>query len=175
VFVGRGIGAAAAAFGSSPLNDGLPRQAVAEWSGLAARESRAIIACIAALVALSGAALLRNYQMPKQDFSGAVQFLDGAEAEGAQVAVAGPSCFLFEPYFGRPWPCVATLDDWLQLGERQERVLVLHTLSEYIDDRPLLENLTTNCPLVRRFPGTLDGGDLIVCQRQDGALAASRP
>jgi 4-amino-4-deoxy-L-arabinose transferase-like glycosyltransferase len=125
----------------------------------------ALVALTLAFVAASSIGLPRNYRLPKQDFTGAVRYLDEAAVRGARVAAAGPACFPVERYFNRAsWRCLKTLDDWHQATSAPTRLLVVHTLTDYVDDPALGRALRTGCPELARFPGTLGGGDVIVCE-----------
>jgi len=153
IFVGRGIGAAVGALAPVRL------------MGRPASLTAAIVACTLALVAVSAAALPRNYRVPKQDFDGAVRFLDVAEAQGARITASGLACLPLEIYYGKTgWQCLRSMDDWGAVRASATRVLVVYTLAEYIRDPKLIDSLRRDCPVVRRFAGTLGGGDLIVCE-----------
>jgi hypothetical protein len=43
-------------------------------------------------------------------------------------------------------------------------VLVVYTLSDYIADAAVRARIRGECPERRRFPGTVGGGDIVVCQ-----------
>jgi hypothetical protein len=174
IFVGRGIGAVAATLVRSRATRGGTERHQEEPSRPAAPETRATMVLAAALIALSATALPRNYQLPKQDFDGAVRFLESAEAEGARIAALFPSCWLFENYYEKAWSCLNTFEEWRTATAGPGRTLVIHTLAEYIEDVPLLDSLRS-CPVVRRFPGTLGGGDVIVCEPQQTPARAALP
>ena len=130
-------------------------------------QSPATTVLVLTLLCIAAAApgLARLYQLPKQDFAGAVRFLDRAAAEGLRVTAAGPACFPLEAYYDRAsWTCLVTLADWREVTRSPARVLIVHTLTDYVDDPALGAELRTNCPEVARFPGTLGGGDVIVCE-----------
>ena len=152
VFAGRGFGALAGAF------------ARRRGSGGAPASTAAIIAGALVLAAASGAALARNYQIPKQDFDGAVRHLEGEEAAGARVAAAGPACFPIARYFNKTaWPCLETAADLASFATAPGRAIVVYTLGDYIDDPELRRQLPATCREVRRLPGTLGGGDMVLC------------
>ena len=155
IFVGRGLGAAAAALWRRRVPHAQARAERAQWG---------IIAGALALVALSAAALPRNYAVPKQDFNGALQFAEAAERRGARIAAAGPACLPLSTYFGKSWPCLKSVDEWERLRSGTGPAFVVLTLEEYIEDLRLLEAIRANCPTRARFPGTLGGGDLTVCE-----------
>jgi uncharacterized membrane protein len=151
IFVGRGIGAIAR----------VVSWRIFTWSpGL----HLTVATLTLLLIALSAVALPRNYLVPKQDFDGAVAFLDAEATTGTLIAAAGPACFPFNVYFGRPsWPCLKTLAD-LPHAEPPQQVLVAYTLPDYIDNVTVRATLLQHCRPVRTFPGTLGGGDIVVCR-----------
>jgi hypothetical protein len=123
------------------------------------------------IVAASAPALARNYRVPKQDFDGAIRYLDAAEARGARVATAS-ACGVYGPFYGRNWPCLSTAADLTAFAAAGQRALVAHTLPDFISP-PLRAALRSDaCPVVTRFPGTLGGGSIIVCEAR--ASAAGR-
>lgn len=125
-----------------------------------------VIAGVAvALVAASAVALPRNYQVPKQDFASAVAFLDAEATAGAVVGAAGPACFPIEHYFRRPaWRCLESAEDLATLLRVSSPVFVIHTLGAYIEDAQLRERVLKACDPIHTFPGTLGGGDVIICR-----------
>ena len=166
MFIGRGIGVACEAL--------LRRTATLRLDRLPA----AIAAAAMLLIAISAAALPRNYRLPKQDFDSAVQFLTAAEAQGAQIAASGPACLPVAIYYGKmSWPCLNSVDDWRDLAGTDRRLLMVYTLPDYLD--PMVRNnLRANCPPVHVFEGTLGGGDIVVCEaggRGQEGLASTPP
>jgi mannosyltransferase len=135
----------------------------------------AIVAVTLALVVATIPALPRNYRLPKQDFDGAVLFLSNAEVQGARIVVAGPACFPFERYYLKAWPCLQSAGDWQHSQGIDQRVLAVYTLDAYIQDPQLADRLRQNCPVVRRFSGTLGDGDITVCEANPGSSPRTRP
>lgn len=153
IFVGRGIGTAAQAL------------APARVMGWPASCTAATVACTLALVAVSAMALPLNYRVPKQDFAGALRFLGVAEAQGAQITASGMACLPLEIYYAKAeWRCLRSIDDWDAVRASARRVLVVHAVAGSVGDPKVADRLRRDCPVVRRFAGTLGGGDLIVCE-----------
>jgi 4-amino-4-deoxy-L-arabinose transferase-like glycosyltransferase len=152
IFAGRGFGLLAAA---------LVRRFRPQ-----APQTPAVIVLALLCASASAVGLPRNYRVPKQDFAGAVRYLDGAAAQGVRIAAAGPACFPLRAYYDRSsWTCLETLVDWRHAKPAPPaRFLIVHTLTDYVEDPALEAELRTNCPEVARFPGTLGGGDIIVCE-----------
>jgi hypothetical protein len=132
--------------------------------GHGARATATALLCgTAVLITASAVALPRNYELPKQDFDGAVTFLDAEASAGARIAAAGPACLPLADYYGKPWSCLKTVDDLRAFTAPPGPALVVMTLVDYIEDPGLGDRLRTTCREVRRLPGTLGGGDMVVC------------
>lgn len=123
-----------------------------------------LVALLLALAPGAAAALARNAEVPKQNFTASMALLDAAAARGEIVIGAGAICLPLQRFFERPWPCVETHDAWVQELARHQRVLAVHTLIEFWHDPALVETLARDCRDVQRFPGTLAGGDVVVCE-----------
>jgi len=124
-----------------------------------------------ATVALGGLAVLSllslslNYRHPKQDFGGAVAFVEANRATGDAAAVTGVATFAVRDYLGRDWP---TLDDAgaLEQLRRSGPVWLVWTFPRYLERTApaLLATLVAECPEAARFPGTIGGGDVHACR-----------
>ena len=151
LFAARGLGALADAIIPRRV-DGRPRVVLAATA----------IGALAVVEAVPG--LIWNYRVPKQDFGGAVHFLDQAATGGARIAVAS-ACRVYQRYYDRrDWECLSDEEAYTSLLETSSsRVLIASTLPLYLET-PLRERLREDCPIVRRFPGTLSGGTIAVCE-----------
>ena len=138
------------------------------------RQTTLVVVATLLFVAVSVPALPRNYRVPKQDFDGAVAWLDARVREGAVAAVAPPACLPLREYYHRAWTCAEREADLNQLTASSD-VLVLYTLPDYIGDAGLTTYLTTSCPSIATFPGTLGGGDIVVCRAMSARTSGGRP
>jgi len=177
IFVGRGMGAIArviaARFSWSPgSSDPGSNRLRLGYGGPPKLHAEAgdpgfhllVVALTLLLIALSALALPRNYLVPKQDFEGAAAFLDAEEGTGTHIATAGPACFPFNVYMNRAnWACMNTLPG-MPASWAGEPVLIAYTLPDYIDNVGVRDMLRSRCRIVRTFPGTLGGGDIVVCR-----------
>ena len=133
------------------------------WTSPAARAA-CLTVLLLPLAPGATTAIVRNAVVPKQDFAGALAFLDTAQGRGQHIVGAGTICLALDGYFTRPWPCVTTNDGWQRETAGGGPVLGVHTLIEFWDDPDLIATLARDCHDVRRFPGTLSGGDVVVCE-----------
>jgi hypothetical protein len=121
---------------------------------------------LVALVLGSAATLPRNWRLPKQDYEGALRFVEGeARAAGAgSIAMADMTTEIYGKYFGRAWHDVrdvTTLERLRQSGP----VWFVYTFPRYLAryDASLAAWVDRECPAPRAFPGTVGGGDVLVC------------
>jgi hypothetical protein len=126
-------------------------------------QTTAMVGCTLVLVTLSAMALPRNYRVPKQDFDGAVAYLESVEARGARIVAAGPACLPLQIYYTKPWPCLESAADWEARPAGSGDLLLVHTLTDYIEDPALREHVRRDCQPTRRFDATLGAGEIIVC------------
>jgi len=118
----------------------------------------------------SATTLPKLYRYPKQDFEGAMRFVDASRLAGDVVATAGPASYPYLEYFRRDWPAVTSAAEVRRLREGGREVWVLYTLESYIqsDSPELMQLLRSECAVARVFPGTVAGGELTVCRFPPG-------
>ncbi|MBL8981030.1 MAG: glycosyltransferase family 39 protein [Gemmatimonadetes bacterium] len=113
----------------------------------------------------SAATLPRNWRLPKQDYEGALRFVEGELArEGGSIATADMTTEIYGRYFTRSWHDVrdvATLENLRKSGP----VWFVYTFPRYLAryDATLAAWVERECRAARAFPGTVGGGDVLVC------------
>ncbi len=117
---------------------------------------------VAVLAVLSVSAIGIESRYPKQDFEGAMRFVDTNRADGEAVATAGGAQYPYRAYYQRDWEGMRSLDELQVIRSRGGRVWVLFTLKSYIA-RDLMRVLDDECHVARVFPGTLKDGEVTVC------------
>ncbi|MEZ5498937.1 MAG: glycosyltransferase family 39 protein [Steroidobacteraceae bacterium] len=134
-----------------------------KWRWL--RPSLAAYLAAGLMLAVSAASLVPLYRYPKQDFSGAMQFVDSVSRDQDRVVAVGTAARVYREYFGRNWPAAASDAELQGLRASGQRVWVVYTLAMYIaaEDPQLMRVLNEDCRQRQRFRGTLGGGDLYVC------------
>lgn len=119
----------------------------------------------AALLLLSLGSLVRNYRYPKQDFEGAVRWLEATRPAAEPALTAGVASFALRDYLRRNWPEVGSAE---ALAERRREgpVWLVWTFPRYLSvtDPALMATLERECAAARAFPGTVGGGDVNVCR-----------
>jgi len=120
------------------------------------------VAFVGAIAIVSAYSLRRNYELPKQDYDGARQFVEQHRAATDSVATAGLAIFPYSDYYRLPWVPVRVAQQFDGLRESASRTWVVYSFEEYMD-AGLVDQLHRHCPVQQNFPGTLGGGSIIVC------------
>ncbi|MGC2108201.1 MAG: glycosyltransferase family 39 protein [Candidatus Korobacteraceae bacterium] len=123
---------------------------------------------IALLLLASIVPLRAAYLYPKQDYMGAMKFVDERRQAGEQVVTAGVVTTPYQRYYGRSWPRVETRQQLDELNHGQTTWLLYAMPTSIRSSQPeLWQEIETKFTLVRRFPGTLGGGDIYVSKSRD--------
>jgi mannosyltransferase len=127
-------------------------------------------ALVAGLLAASSLSLVRNYRYPKQDFEGAMHFLDAQTKPGEKVLTAGGAIYPYHDYFLKPWQGVVTLEELQNVCLQGKPVWLVYSLPRYIRGATpgLMKMIQERFTTVRVFPGTLGDGDVVVARYPKG-------
>jgi len=135
---------------------------IPNWIG--APRLAAVLAC--ALMAASAYSLIRNYRYPKQDYEGAIQFVDALKKDGEVVVTAGATTYPMSHYFAKPWESVETAGRLEEICRRGRPVWLVYTFPRYLEAAVpgSLEVIKKEFTVVRVFPGTVGDGDVFVAK-----------
>jgi hypothetical protein len=118
------------------------------------------------LMAVSAASLPITWRVPKQDFDGAMAYLDASARNGDVIATADVTTKMYQRYYRRDW---RALRDAADLGALRDSVpgtlWLVYTFPNYLAlfDSTLEARVDRECRTERVFPATLGGGEVIVC------------
>ena len=120
---------------------------------------------VALMIAASCFSLLRNYRYPKQDFSGAMRFVETQQQSGEPIVTAGVIGYVYREYFGLPWAQVNSASQLEAIRSNGRRVWVLYTFPMYVErETPeLYAAIRRECTARQVFPGTVGGGEIVAC------------
>lgn len=125
------------------------------------------------MIAASAATLPKNYQLPKQDFSGARDYVEHHRRPGEGVVAVGLAGVMYARYFAPQWPAAQTQNELESVWRRHSATWLVYTLPiEVRVYRPEVWNvINADFEVVKVFPGTLGGGEVYVCrQRAQSAM-----
>jgi len=109
------------------------------------------------------------YQYPKQDYEGALRFVEATRTADEPVITAGLAVRPYHDYYGREWKGVESGDELQAVRSSLGRIWMLYSFPEYMEPA-LATSIRQECPPVRVFYGTLGGGNVVVCLFQPKSL-----
>jgi mannosyltransferase len=113
------------------------------------------------------------YIYPKQDFQGAMQFVDAQRQPGEPVMLTGLAIFPYREYYGRDWTAVETRAQLEAARVPGKAAWMIYWSRTYVQARqPEVWNaLGTEFSIVRQFRGTLGDGIIFVSRSAETPAA----
>jgi hypothetical protein len=101
---------------------------------------------------------------PKQDYEGAMAFVQSERQPGDEVLTAGLISFPYDNFYKAGWHSVKSLEQLNAARATFRRTFVLSTLEPVLrsTDPEIANSLKQDFRLVRKFPGTLEHGTIYV-------------
>ncbi len=126
-------------------------------------------AVVLLMLAASLVPLRTEYLYPKQDYLGAMKFLDEQHVPGEQVVTVGTVTTPYQRYYGREWPLVQTRSELDSALMSNHATWLVYAMPGSIraSEPELWEAIQSKFTLVRAFPGTLGGGAIYVDKSND--------
>lgn len=117
-------------------------------------------------VAASLSSLRYNYRFPKQDFGGAMAYVDAERGPAEPVIVVGATHYAYHDFYGRDWPAVESVGELEAATRGAAGYWLVYTFPRYIEiETPeLMARILEDCGERRVFDGTVGDGDVVVCR-----------
>jgi hypothetical protein len=123
-------------------------------------------ALVALMIVASAWSVRSAWMYPKQDFAGALEFVESQRQPGEPVALAGLAVFPYREYYKRDWPAVATRAELNAARVAGRRIWLVYASPIFVQSRqPEIWNiLRAEFDEVRVFRGTMGDGAVYVCR-----------
>jgi uncharacterized membrane protein len=127
--------------------------------GLQAGTAVVLLMLLASVVPLRA-----EYRYPKQDYLGAMKFLEEQRQPGELILTAGSVMSPFQRYYGLRWPITLTRGQLETASLADHSTWLVYAMPNSIrSSQPEVWNvIETRFTVVRAFPGTLGGGTIYV-------------
>ena len=141
-------------------------RAVRLLAGLASASPRAAAAALGALLAASAVSLPAAYR-PKQDYTGARDFVASRMAADDRAAAAGVASFVYSNYYAPEWARVESAVDLAAIEAEPGGVWFLCSLPLHLEayHPDVYARVRSEYELERVFPGTLGDGAVYIYHR----------
>ena len=112
----------------------------------------------------SSVLLAKNYRHPKQDFAGALDFIESHRKPGDRVGVVGLASVAYREYYRTDFEEIEDLAQLEALGRSAARAWVVYAFPTHARNRypQVVAALKQDYTLAKNFPGTLGDGDVVV-------------
>lgn len=124
---------------------------------------------VAGMLIVSGGLASRNYMAPKQDLEGAVKFVQSQRMESDRIYTVGVGATVFNGYYQAGWQTIDNAEQFaLAMREPGSVYLIVIFPARYLRVIPELNTMADDgaITLVKRFPGTLGDGSVLVFRRE---------
>jgi mannosyltransferase len=120
------------------------------------------------MITASLAMLPKNYALPKQNFSGAKDYVETHVSPGDRIVAVSLAGVVYGDYLKPYWPIVRTGPELESLHQGIGRVWLVYTIPiEVKAFRPdIWRMIERDYEVVQVFPGTLNGGEVFVCRKR---------
>jgi hypothetical protein len=109
---------------------------------------------------------------PKQDYAGAIEFIEANEQAGDLVTTAGLASLPYKEFYGRDWQEITTVDRLNALRAGARRTWLIYTFPTVLESvyPDVMVSIKSDFQVIKEFPGTVGDGSIFVC-RADSAAA----
>jgi len=127
------------------------------------------------LIAVSARSMPFAYG-PKQDYLGALTFIEERKEPGDAVVTVGLATFPYRHFYQVDWEEAKTLETLNAIRTRAKRTWLIYTLPIQLRDvyPELMASIERDFTVVKQFRGTLQDGAVFVCSTKT-ALAHATP
>lgn len=149
-------------------------QALARPLGLRPRGALVLATALSLALILAAARSIPLAYGPKQDFAGALAFVNARKEPGDALVTVGLAAYPYQTLYRADAEEVKTVADLDAVRARAPRTWLLYTLGFQVAsvEPELMRSIERDFVVERQFPGTLGGGVVFVC-RSDRAAPGS--
>ncbi|MCI0734289.1 MAG: glycosyltransferase family 39 protein [Methylococcaceae bacterium] len=121
------------------------------------------------VIAGSISTLPKNYRMPKQDFSGARNYIEGLRNIHDKIVSAGITAYPYQKLYAPTWRSVTTISELKNEQKNAKNTWLVYSFPTYMKGvhPELLEYIQNHFELEKEFPGSLGDGTIYVWKSRD--------
>lgn len=127
------------------------------------------VAIVLMMIGVSILTIPKNYALPKQDFSGARNYVENLRQSDEKIVAVSIAGEMYGKYFAPKWTVANTNIELENIQQNNKKVWLIYTLSPEIKafHPDMWRNIERDYETVQVFPGTLNGGEIYVCQKRN--------
>ena len=105
---------------------------------------------------------------PKQDYLSALTFIESNKNHNDIVHTIGSTTFVYKEYFNLDWTGLEDKENLDMIRANKNVTWIVYTFPFYIESEypKVMELIRRDFRTVKRFDGTLNGGEIVVCRSE---------
>ena len=121
---------------------------------------------ISIVIMASTLSLYHNYRYPKQDYSGALNYVEKNRNTGDIVITTGHASYPYKKYYAPYLKSVETIDEMREIISQNRVIWLIYSFPDHLETfyPGMLSVIQEGFAHVQEFRGTLGGGTLFVCK-----------
>jgi hypothetical protein len=122
------------------------------------------IAGCMALILISVLSIPRAYA-PKQDYQGALEFVEARRQAGDAIVTVGLATFTYKYFYKMNWQDVNTIADLQDIRFQAKRTWLLYTFPPHVQSvhQEIMASIQQDFTILKQFHGTVGSGTIFVC------------
>ena len=127
------------------------------------------------IIIVSALSLYHNYRYPKQDYLGALDYVEKNCNKDDIIITVGHTSYPYKNYYAPHLKSVETMDEMRQTISQNRPIWLIYSFPDHMEAfyPGMLAVIQEEFTLMREFPGTLGGGTLFVCKSKPSLLHQS--
>jgi hypothetical protein len=115
------------------------------------------------MIIVSAISVPRAY-LPKQDYQGALEFVQEKRRPGDVVVTVGLAGFPYQRFYKVDWQQVASLEELIKVRSRVGRTWLVYTMPIVLQAATpeIMRSIDAEFKTVKEFSGTVNGGSIVV-------------
>ena len=103
---------------------------------------------------------------PKQDFLGALNFVEATKQPGDAIVTVGLATFTYRNFYKRDWKEVKSLNDLSSVRSHAKHTWLLYTFPTHVGavHPEIMATIEKDFQIIKRFPGTVGDGTIFVAR-----------
>jgi len=127
------------------------------------------------IIIASTLSLYHNYRYPKQDYLGALNYVEKNRNTDDIIITTGHTSYPYKNYYAPHLKAVETIDEMRQIVSQNRSIWLIYSFPDHMEAfyPGMLSVIQEGFTLIKEFPGTLGGGSLFVCKSKPSLLHES--
>ncbi len=118
------------------------------------------------IIIISALSLYHNYRYPKQDYLGALKYVESRCNKDDVIITTGHSAYPYKNYYAPHLKSIETVDEMQEVISQNRSVWLIYSFPDHMEAfyPGMLSIIQEGFILMKEFPGTLGGGTIFVCK-----------